>query len=87
MSPPACSRQTEVLLSACSFMSWQHRKSLPLIWSFEGIKQAALMGGNAALKILPFVGKAFLLLLLGQVQPKDGVCFPGLAPDVRSCNQ
>lgn len=39
-----------------------------MIWSFEGIKQAALMGGNAALKILPFVCKAFLLLLLGQVQ-------------------
>ena len=87
VSPPAYSRQTEVLLAACSFMSWQHRKSLPLIWSFEGIKQAALMGGNAALKILPFVCKAFLLLLLGQVQPEDGVCFPGLAPDVRSCNQ
>lgn len=43
-------------------------ESLSLILSFEGIKQAALMGGNAALKILPFVRKAFLLLLLGQVQ-------------------
>lgn len=68
-------------------MSWQLWKSLPLILSFEGIKQAALMGGNAALKILPFVIKAFLLLLLGQVQREDGVCFPGPVPDVRSCNQ
>lgn len=44
------------------------QKSLSLICSFEGIKQASLMGGNAALKILPFVRKAFLLFLLGQVQ-------------------
>lgn len=58
----------EVLLFAWSFMGWQLRKSLPLILSFEGIKQAALMGGNAALKILSFVSKVFLLLLLGQVQ-------------------
>lgn len=49
-------------------MGWQLRKSLPLMLSFEGIKQAALMGGNAVLKSLPFVSKAFLLLLLGQVQ-------------------
>lgn len=48
-------------------MGWQLRKSLPLMLSFEGIKQAALMGGNAVLKSLPFVSKAFLLLLLGQV--------------------
>lgn len=58
----------EVLLLACSFMGWQLLKSLSLILSFEGIKQAALMGGNAALRILPFVSKAFLLLLVGQVQ-------------------
>lgn len=68
-------------------MGWQLRKSLPLILSFEGIKQAALMGGNAALKILPFVSKAFLLLLLGQVHWEDGVCFPGPEPDVPSCNE
>lgn len=68
-------------------MAWQLRKSLPLILSFEGIKQAALMGGNAALKILPFVRKAFLLLLLGQVQQEDGVCSPGPEPDVPSCSK
>lgn len=68
-SPPG-SGKTEVLLSACSFTSWQLRKSLPLILGLEGIKRAALMGGNAAQKILPFVQKAFLLLLLGQVQQR-----------------
>lgn len=68
----------EVLLFACSFMGWQLRKSLPLILSFEGIKQAALMGGNAALKILPFVSKA-LLLLLGQVQSEMGSAFQALS--------
>lgn len=56
----------EVLLFACSFIGWQLRKSLSLILSFEGIKQAALMGGNSALKILPFVSKVFLLLLRGR---------------------
>lgn len=69
----------EVLLFACSFMGWQLRKSLPLILSFEGIKQAALMGGNAALKTLPFVSRAFLLLLLGQVQSEMEPAFQALS--------
>lgn len=69
----------EVLLFACSFTGWQLRKSLPLILSFEGIKQVALMGGNAALKILPFVSKAFLLLLLGQVQSEMESAFQALS--------
>ena len=60
-------------------MGWQLRKSLPLILSFEGIKQAALMGGNAALKTLPFVSRAFLLLLLGQVQSEMEPAFQALS--------